>query len=80
MKKLFILLSLFLPLSVLSQTDSTRIKSYENYIFQIDSQIKDTENAILELQKQLLQLQGAKLAFEAVLNDEKKRLKNNGNN
>ena len=75
MKKLiFILLFLFLSLLLpaFSQSDSTRLKSYENYLIQIDAQMKDVENKILELQKLLLQLQGARSAFEAVISDEKK--------
>jgi len=67
-----IIVLLFLVIPIFSQSDSTRLKSYENYVLQIDTQIKDTENKILELQKYLLQLQGAKSAFEAVISDEKK--------
>lgn len=59
---------------VFPESDSTRLKSYESYLLQVDAQIKDTETKILELQKYLLQLQGAKSAFEAVISDEKKYL------
>lgn len=67
---------LFWIIPAFSQVDSIRIKSYENYLFQVDTQIKDVENKILELQNYLLQLQGAKSAFEAIISDEKKRLEN----
>ena len=57
--------------------DSTRLKSYEAYKLNVTQEITKTEKQILQLQEYLLQLRGAQSAFEAIINDEKKRLDEN---
>lgn len=70
---LFILLGLC-SISFSQENDSTRLKTYENYLNQTSQQVEKTKTQITQLQELLLQLEGAKQAFQIIVNDEKQRL------
>lgn len=77
MKKLFGALFLLLVLCLVSfsqENDSTRLKIYEGYLNQTSQQIEKTKSQLEQLRTLLLQLEGAKQAFQIIINDEKKRL------
>jgi len=76
MTKLFLIFLFLLCMSVAysQEADSTRLKTYENYLSQTNEQIKTTQGQLEKLTEYLQQLAGARSAFELVVSDEKKRL------